>query len=112
MLGEIKPDLKEILGIDTACLHGTSTMFGFPAVDFKEWQLHDGTPVLVPVDFNTVYEPNGDLLQYPSQGDPAACPPAGICPREVVFLTPFSARSTIVEDSLNPEDNMDSILFR
>jgi len=62
LLGEMKPDLKEALGIDTVSVCGTGTMFGYPAVDFKEWELEDGTPVLVPVDFNTEREDNGDLL--------------------------------------------------
>ena len=84
--------LKEILGIDTACLHGTSTMFGFPSVDFKEWQLQDGTPVLVPVDFNTEYEPNGELAAVPEGGPSRMQRPADICPREDVFSIPFSAR--------------------
>ena len=60
MLGEVAPDLKEAIGIDTACLSGTGTMFGYPACPCKEWTLHDGTPVLVPADFNTAYESNGE----------------------------------------------------
>ena len=85
MLGEVKPDLQDALGIDTVCLHGTGTMFGFPAVDFKEWKLHDGTPLLVPVDFNTEYEPNGDLLQYP-EGDKTV-PASGHMPTGGYFLS-------------------------
>src|SRR5512138_1373281 len=53
MLGEIGPDLQDALGVDTVSLHGTGTSFGFPQRDFKEWKLADGTPVLVPMDFNT-----------------------------------------------------------
>ena len=65
MLGEIAPDLAAALGVDTVSLHGTGTMFGFPQMAFKPWTLADGTPVLVPVDFNTVYEPSGELRQWP-----------------------------------------------
>ena len=53
MLGEIAPDLAAALGVDTVSLHGTGTMFGFQQLAFKPWQLVDGTPVLVPEDFNT-----------------------------------------------------------
>ena len=53
MLGEVAPDLQAALGVDAVSLHGTGTMFGFPQTEFKEWQLADGTPVLVPKDFNT-----------------------------------------------------------
>src|SRR5512139_2864519 len=41
MLGEIAPDLRDALGIDTVNLHGTGTMFGFPQKEFKEWRLAD-----------------------------------------------------------------------
>jgi hypothetical protein len=39
-------------GADTVSLYGRGTIFGFPQTAYKEWQLADGTPVLVPVDFN------------------------------------------------------------
>ena len=56
MPGEIAPDLREALGVDTVSLCGRGTIFGFPQTDLKEWQLADGTPVLVPRDFNTQYK--------------------------------------------------------
>lgn len=108
MLGEIKPDLKEILGIDTACLHGTGTMFGFPAVDFKEWKLNDGTPVLVPLDFNTKHEKNGDLLQYP-EGDRGS-PPSGHMPEDGCFFDTILRQEPVIEEKLNPRDNMEEFL--
>ena len=105
MLGEIKPDLQEALGIDTACLSGTGTMFGFPAVDFKEWQFHDETPLLVPVDFNIEYEPSGDLLQYP-KGDHGTSA-SGHMPPGGYFFDAIIRQNPIVEESLNPKDNME-----
>jgi len=65
MLGEIAPDLAAALGVDTVSLCGTGTMFGYPQAAFKAWRLADSTPVMVPVDFNTVYEANGELRQWP-----------------------------------------------
>jgi len=73
MLGEIKLDLVEALGIDTVRLAGTGTSFGFKLGGWKEWTTLDGTPALVPEGFNTIPEPNGDLLMYP-QGDRSAQP--------------------------------------
>ncbi len=105
MLGEIKPDLQDALGIDTTCLHGTGTMFGFPAVEFKEWTMHDGTPLLVPLDFNTEYEPNGDLLQYP-QGDRNAAP-SGHMPAGGYFFDAILRQEPIKEETLDPGDNME-----
>ena len=48
MLGEIKPDLMDALGIDVVSLRSPRTMFGFPNEGWKGWKLFDGTPVLVP----------------------------------------------------------------
>jgi len=103
MLGEIKPDLKEALGVDTASVSGTGTMFGFPAKEFKEWELHDGTPVLVPVDFNTEYEENGDLLQY-AEND-RSFPASGRMPAGGHFFDATARQKPIFEEELDPEDN-------
>ena len=69
MLGEVKEDLREALGVDTVNLTGTGTMFGFPGEATREWTTFGGTPVLVPELFNTDLEPDGSLLQYPEIRD-------------------------------------------
>ena len=103
MLGEIAPDLAAALGVDTVSLHGTGTMFGFPQTAFKEWQLADGTPVLVPIDFNTVYEPNGDLLQWPENDRRAS--PSGRMPAGGHFFDALIRQDPIDEARLDPADN-------
>jgi hypothetical protein len=103
MLGEIAPDLQAALGVDTVSLHGTGTMFGFPKTEFKEWQLADGTPVLVPKDFNTRYEPNGDLLQWPDND--RSVPPSGRMPAGGHFFDAIIRQEPLDEGKLNPSDN-------
>jgi len=103
MLGEIKDDLRGMLGIDTVPLYGTGTMFGYPAVEFKEWTLQDGTPVLVPMDFNTEYESNGDLLQYP-EGDKNV-PASGRMPSGGHFFDAIIRQESIDDENLDPKDN-------
>ena len=105
MLGEIKPDLQEALGIDTASLHGTGTMFGFRMENWKEWSMSDGTPVLIPELFNTEYEENGELLQYP-EGD-RSVPPSGKMPAGGHFFDAIIRQEPIDDASLNPEDNLE-----
>ncbi|MCX7006549.1 MAG: methyltransferase [Kiritimatiellaeota bacterium] len=105
MLGEVAPDLQDALGIDTACLCGTGTMFGFPAVEFKEWKLHDGTPVLVPVDFKTQFEPNGELFQWP--GNDRSVGPSGKMPAGGYFFDAIIRQPPFDEDQLNPADNLE-----
>ena len=103
MLGEIAPDLAEILGVDTVCLGGTGTMFGFPQAGRKEWRLSDGTPVLVPSGFNTQYEANGDLLQWP-EGDRTSAP-SGRMPAGGDFFDAIVRQLPIDDDRLDPRDN-------
>jgi hypothetical protein len=105
MLGEIGDDLRDALGIDTVPVYGTGTMFGFPADEFKEWRLQDGTPVLVPVDFNTQYESNGDLLQYP-EGD-CSCAASGRMPAGGHFFDAILRQEPIDDGRLDPADNLE-----
>ena len=100
MLGEIAPDLQEALGVDAVSLHGTGTMFGFPQTEFKEWQLADGTPVLVPVGFNTQYEPNGDLLQWPAND--RSVPPSGRMPAGGFFFDAIMRQGAAGRDEAEP----------
>lgn len=104
MLGEIGPDLRQALGVDVVRLAGTGTAFGFRNVDWKEWQLWDGTPVLVPGAFNTDAEPNGDILQYP-QGDRSA-PPSGRMPARGYYFDVI-VRQPPLDEEPRVEDNLE-----
>ena len=103
MLGEVAPDLQAALGVDAVSLSGTGTMFGFPQTEFKEWQLADGTPVMVPKDFNTQYEPNGDLLQWPAND--RSVPPSGRMPAGGYFFDAIIRQAPLDEAKLQPADN-------
>ncbi len=65
VLGEIKPDLMDALGIDVVGLGKPATLFGFKNEGWKPWTTFGGTPVLVPEGFNTKPDENGDILIYP-----------------------------------------------
>jgi hypothetical protein len=103
MLGEVAPDLAAALGVDTVSLHGSGTMFGYPQTDFKRWQLADGTPVLVPVDVNTVYEANGELWQWPEND--RSVPPSGLMPAGGHFFDAIIRQEPLDEARLDPTDN-------
>jgi hypothetical protein len=105
MLGEVAPDLQAALGVDTTCLAGTGTMFGYPAREFKEWEMFDHTPVLVPVDFNTECEPDGSLLQYPENDQ--SVPASGVMPAGGHFFDAIVRQKPIEEDQLDPADNLE-----
>ena len=65
--------------------------------------MNDGTPVLVPVDFNTTFESNGDLLQWP--GNDRSVKPSGRMPSGGYFFDAIIRQQPIDEDNLNPADN-------
>jgi len=105
MLGEIKPDLMEALGVDVICLEGSNTEFGFKKDCWKPWSTFDGTPVLVPSGFNTDPEPNGDILMYP-QGDKLA-PPSGRMPKGGWYFDAIIRQPPIDDNNLNVADNLE-----
>jgi len=84
MLGEIKPDLMEVLGVDVVMLDGQKNFFGFNNENWKEWRMFDGTPVLVPEKFNTEPAANGDIFVYP-EGDKSVAP-SGRMPKDGFYF--------------------------
>jgi len=105
MLGEVKPDLMDALGIDVVGLGGTRTLFGFRNEGWKEWTTFDGTPALVPEGFNTDPEPDGDILMYP-EGDKSA-PPSGRMPKGGWYFDSIIRQPPIDEKKLKVEDNLE-----
>ncbi|AKJ63875.1 uroporphyrinogen decarboxylase family protein [Kiritimatiella glycovorans] len=104
MLGEIEPDLMDVLDVDVVPAAPSGTMFGFPAGNWKEWRTPWGQDVLVPGDFNTTTEPNGDILIYP-EGDTSA-PPCAKMANAAFFFDTIIRQEEIDDDRLNPEDNL------
>src|SRR5208337_1957084 len=105
MLGEIKPDLIELLGIDVVALGTPGTIFGFENEGWKPWSTFAGTPVLVAKGFNTDLDPNGNLLQYP-EGD-RSVPPSGRMPEGGFYFDSIIRQPPLNDNCLNVEDNVE-----
>jgi len=105
LLGEIKPDLMEAVGIDVVGLGKTATLFGFKNEGWKPWTTFEGTPVLVPEGFNTEPDPNGDILMYP-EGDQSV-PPSGRMPKDGFYFDAIVRQPPIDDDKLNVQDNLE-----
>lgn len=105
MLGEIKDDLIEVLGIDTVGLPSASTIFGFRNENWKEFRAPWGQDLLVSEHFKTCKDTNGDLLIY-TQGDMTA-PPSGRMPVEGFFFDTIIRQGPIDDGNLNPRDNLE-----
>lgn len=103
MLGEIDTELRQALGIDVVGINTKYNMFGFTNDNWKPFEMNDGTPVLVPGDFNYTRNENGDTLMYPL-GDTTA-EPCAMMPKTGYFFDALNRQKPIDESKLNPDDN-------
>lgn len=105
MLAWIDDDLKDAMGVNTDGISPRCTMFGFPNEDWKPWRLPNGLEVLVSKHFNITLDELGNTLIYP-EGDLTA-PPSGKMPKDGDFFDAIIRQEPIVDDCLNPEDNLE-----
>lgn len=103
MLGEIDEELRQALGLDVVGVHGPDSMFGFRNADWKPFSLFDGTPVLVPGQFNVTPAEDGGWLMYP-EGD-TSVPPCAWMPKDSYFFDSLDRQGPLNEDALDPADN-------
>lgn len=107
MLGEVGWELIDSIGIDVIGAWGKNNRFGFHNhAPYKEWKTPWGQRVMVPLNFNTTKDKNGDLLMYP-EGD-ISIPPCAKMPKANYFFDAINRQEPIVEQELegtnNPED--------
>jgi hypothetical protein len=103
MLGEIDNELSSIMGIDVIGKTPRINMFGFENKGWHEFKTFWGQVLLVPEDFITSIDDNGNLLIYP-EGDATAAP-SGKMPKASYFFDTIIRQEPIYETTLNPEDN-------
>ncbi len=107
MLGEIDEDLRQVLGLDVVGVHGSGSMFGFKLKDWKPFTLFDGTPVLVPEQFNVTPAQDGGWLMHP-EGD-TSVPPSAWMPRDSYFFDALDRQPPLDEAQLDPADNCEEM---
>ena len=105
MLGEIEEDLMDALGIDVIGLSPPYNMFGVKNENWKPLKTFWGQNVLVAGDLNTTIDENGDLLVYP--GGDLNAPASGRMPTSGRFFDSINRQPPIVEENLDPEDNLE-----
>jgi hypothetical protein len=105
MLGEVDDTLREALGIDVIGLLPRKSIFGTVQDQWKPFTMADGTECLVPGNFNTTTDSNGDLLIYP-EGD-TSVPPSGRMPKGFYFFDSIIRQEPIDDEHLDPEDNLE-----
>ncbi|MGO8698451.1 MAG: uroporphyrinogen decarboxylase family protein [Limisphaerales bacterium] len=105
MLAEVDAELRQALGIDVMGVWPRKNIFGYEASGWKPFTLFDGTPCLVPGNFNVTLAPDGGWLTYP-EGDLSA-PPSAHMPKGSYFFDSIIRQEPIDEDHLNPQDNLE-----
>lgn len=106
MLGEIDDELMDAMGIDVIGLSPKKNMFGINNIgEFKEFKTFWGQTVLLPKDFNTSFDEEGNLLIHP-EGD-IDSPPSGKMPKASYFFDAVIRQDPINEASLDPNDNLE-----
>ncbi len=105
MLGEIDNELLYIMGVDIIGFAPRNNMFGFANENWKGFKTGWGQVVLVPGNFDTTIDKQGDFLIYP-EGDTTAAPSAKM-PKGGYFFDAVIRQEPIVEAALDPEDNLE-----
>ncbi len=105
MLGEVDDELRDALGIDVIGTLPRKSIFGTVQDHWKPFTMNDGTEVLVPGNFNTSIDANGDTVIYP-EGD-TTVPPSGRMPKGGYFFDAIIRQPPVDDDKLNPADNLE-----
>lgn len=108
MLGEIGPDLQEALGVDVVSLIGPRTMFGYRYDEWKPWTTFDGTPVLVPLGFNTEPNPDGSIPMY-ARGEKGTTPSAWM-PKDGHYFDATERQKPLDWKRLDLQDNIEEFV--
>jgi hypothetical protein len=100
LLGTVEPDLLGRMGADVAPLWNRSDMFGLNGPKKKRWTMPDGTPTLMPNDFEYDVAENGYTMVYPC-GDRGAPYSLHMTP-EGSFFDNIYRSPPVDEDNLTP----------
>ena len=103
MLGEVDDALRAALGIDVIGVAPRLSLFGTESRDWKPFTTFDGTPCLVPGQFNLTPAPDGGWYIYP-EGDTRVGPCAHM-PQGGYFFDAVIRQQPIDEAKLDPADN-------
>ena len=105
MLGEVDDELREALQIDTLGIIGRKNMFGVENSGWREFKTFWGQVVMLPGQFNTRLDENGDLLIFP-EGD-MSVPASGKMPKASFFFDAIIRQPAINESDLDVKNNLE-----
>ena len=104
MLGKMDDDLCKLLETDVVCLQRLSNQLGGTYKNFKPWKMFDGTPVMMPGDFEYTTNQKGDILSYPG-GDRTVNPSCMMPNGGYFFDNIFRTEEEFDEDDMHPRED-------
>lgn len=105
MLGEIDPDLQEIMCVDCVPVFGRKNMFDIDETSLHEQTTPWGQQVLIASDIDLITDKQGDVYIY--AGGNRAFPPSAVMPSECYFINAVERQEYVDDDALDPIDNME-----
>lgn len=106
MLGLMEQDLMDAMGVTVAGVMPSGNLFGFGNLPpYKPWRTPWGQDVLVPEDFHTVRDGDGNEFIFPC-GD-ISVPPSGHMPVGGFFFDSINRQQPFEEDGLDYRDNLE-----
>lgn len=105
MLGEIEPDLQEVMGVDCVPVFGPRNVFGMDESRLHEQITPWGQRVMIAADIDLTPDAEGNIYIYPA-GD-RSCAPSAMMPANGFFIDAIERLQFVDDSSIKPEDNLE-----
>lgn len=105
MLGEIEPDLQEVMGVDCVPVFGPRNVFGMDESRMHEQVTPWGQRVMLAADIDLTPDAEGNIYIYPA-GD-RSCAPSAMMPANGFFIDAIERQQFVDDSSIKPEDNLE-----
>lgn len=105
MLGEIEPDLQEIIGTDCLPVFGQKNVFGINENSLHEQTTPWGQKVMISSGIDLTPSEDGNIYIY-AQGD-KTYPPSAVMPESCYFIDALQRQEYVDDESITPEDNLE-----
>ena len=103
MLGFVEDDVIQKTGSDVIGLWPRRTFMGYTNDKWKDWELFDGTKVLVGQGFEVDREPEGSYILYP--GGDRTVPPSAKMPKDGYYFDIIVRQEPIDENDMNGRED-------
>ncbi len=105
MLGEIEPDLQEVIGIDCVPVFGPRNVFGMDESRLHEQTTPWGQKVMVAEKLDLTPDAEGRIYIY-AEGD-RNYPPSAMMPANGYFIDAIERQQEVDDSKIKPEDNVE-----